>query len=278
MTFLSDPLLPLATLPANSLQVLALAILIVFGIGYGKLRWQNRLLKKHQLADEEKRIKVEQLQKSGQVIKAQKSHDVAFGVRAIQKGIQVDGIWDTTTPLHPNLYGSLSDLSTHLPQNNSVEIPRQVSSGDSGQNSLLYPPNEPNKLVVAKSVGARDCIQIQQRNRTSTYKPRRSSHLQYGSHREVYCDEETLGRFESNQDGEHPPQITVTQQDNKLSTRSYNYLAFYNADIFAASHRYDTLVTYCSTGSCLESPSLEWIIPSASEFERRLLLHSGRLA
>jgi len=86
-------------------QILALAILAVFAVGYLKLLWTNRLVKRQELVDEEKRMRIQELRSSGQIVESRKSHDIPFGVRAIQSGITVDGIWisQSTTPIPSEL-------------------------------------------------------------------------------------------------------------------------------------------------------------------------------
>ncbi|KAI8629260.1 hypothetical protein F5Y19DRAFT_95135 [Xylariaceae sp. FL1651] len=71
--------------------VLAAGIVVVFFIGWIKLWWMQRLLNKHALLDEEKRVRQMELRKSGLPIS--RRADIPFGVRAIQSGVEVEGIW-----------------------------------------------------------------------------------------------------------------------------------------------------------------------------------------
>ncbi|KAI0838958.1 hypothetical protein F5Y06DRAFT_36218 [Hypoxylon sp. FL0890] len=71
--------------------VLAAAMVTVFCIGLIKLWWLSRFLKKHTVLDLEKRARQLEMQKSG--LPAGKRVDIPFGVRAIQSGVEVDGIW-----------------------------------------------------------------------------------------------------------------------------------------------------------------------------------------
>jgi len=116
MTFVSVGTSPLSLeLSCNMLQVLGIAIMTVFAIGYGKLLWRNRLVRTQELVDEEKRMRIQELRKSGQIVESRTSHDIPFGVRAIQSGIQVDGIWisTSTTPMASELkLGYLRDSSS----------------------------------------------------------------------------------------------------------------------------------------------------------------------
>ncbi|KAL2257915.1 hypothetical protein VTK26DRAFT_8979 [Humicola hyalothermophila] len=73
--------------------VLALAIVAVFCAGLVKLWWNNRLMKKQEALDEETRARIEEMRKAGLEIPIKRANQVPFGVRAIQSGIEVDGIW-----------------------------------------------------------------------------------------------------------------------------------------------------------------------------------------
>ncbi|KAK0730640.1 hypothetical protein B0H67DRAFT_44530 [Lasiosphaeris hirsuta] len=70
---------------------LALGIILVFCAGLVKLWWINRLMKKQEILDEEKRARVEEMRRTGLPLK--RNNEIPFGVRAIQNGVEVDGIW-----------------------------------------------------------------------------------------------------------------------------------------------------------------------------------------
>lgn len=72
-------------------QVLACAIALTFLAGLIKLWWINRSVRKHEILDEEKKERLSEMRKSG--LPVGKKADIPFGVRAIQSGIEVDGIW-----------------------------------------------------------------------------------------------------------------------------------------------------------------------------------------
>ncbi|KAL2759136.1 hypothetical protein ACRALDRAFT_1069248 [Sodiomyces alcalophilus JCM 7366] len=74
---------------------LAAAIAVVFFIGYVKLCWTNRYLKRQEALDDEKRIRSSQMRKSG--LSSRRDMEVPFGVRAIESGVTVDGIWICNT-------------------------------------------------------------------------------------------------------------------------------------------------------------------------------------
>ena len=79
-----------------------MAIVIVFNLGLAKLWWTNRTTRKHEIIDEEKRTHLTEMRKTG--ISTRRRDEIPFGVRAIQRGIEVDGIW-ISRPASPSLEG-----------------------------------------------------------------------------------------------------------------------------------------------------------------------------
>ncbi|KAF5019837.1 hypothetical protein F66182_8150 [Fusarium sp. NRRL 66182] len=71
--------------------VLGCCIVLVFAIGLFKLWWSNRAMRRHEIIDEEKRARVSLMSHCG--IDAMRAPEIPFGVRAIQSGIEVEGIW-----------------------------------------------------------------------------------------------------------------------------------------------------------------------------------------
>ncbi|EXF78451.1 hypothetical protein CFIO01_11944 [Colletotrichum fioriniae PJ7] len=72
--------------------VLACAIGVVFIIGFVKLWWSNRYMAKLEIIDAEKRAHASEMESTG-LPPPRKQSEIPFGVRAIQSGIEVDGIW-----------------------------------------------------------------------------------------------------------------------------------------------------------------------------------------
>ncbi|KAL6858380.1 hypothetical protein J3F83DRAFT_355678 [Trichoderma novae-zelandiae] len=71
--------------------VLACCIVLVFAFGMVRLWWTNRKIARLELIDEERRVRLAEMRYCG--INARGITDIPFGVRAIQSGIQVEGIW-----------------------------------------------------------------------------------------------------------------------------------------------------------------------------------------
>lgn len=76
-----------------------MSIMAVFLAGLVKLWWNNRLMKKQTILDEEKRARVEEMRRTGLPLK--RTNEIPFGVRALQRGVEVDGIW-ISRPVSPN--------------------------------------------------------------------------------------------------------------------------------------------------------------------------------
>jgi hypothetical protein len=193
------------------MSIMALAILVVFGIAYGKLSWKNRLLKKQEGEDEERQVEVEESQRSGQMVETRKSQDIPFGVRAIQSGIQVDGIWISkdSTPMPASLKlghmrSSSSDRSGNQnPSPGASPLASPRASVDSSQGAVQSPSSRGRTLrresdsetFLPDTRSMSTEVQDVQEHRPS-YKPRRASHLRYDSYREANYNEYTLDQLE----------------------------------------------------------------------------------
>jgi hypothetical protein len=180
---------------------------IVFCVGWGKLLWMIRRSKKHALLDEEKRTKIEELRRKGHTVTSRHDSGIPFGVRAIESGIQVDGIWvsRSNTPIPESLKSLQNSSRSSTSSVKSNESTKEVSLGEGFSSSdpqieesldtfrqsrlslgrivtgeCLYPP-EPETLLW---------------RRTATYKPRRSSQLRYSSYADNQTNNGTLSQVE----------------------------------------------------------------------------------
>ncbi len=104
-----------------------MSIVAVFCAGLGKLWWSNRLMKKQEVLDEEKRARVEEIRKTGLPMK--RGNQVPFGVRAIQSGVEVDGIW-VSRPASLNALGEKLGSSTTLGRDSDSQNKRRDYSED----------------------------------------------------------------------------------------------------------------------------------------------------
>ena len=200
MTFVGSLLSICPLVRADWSQVLALAILGVFCIGYGKLAWRNRLAKKQEVLEEEKRERIAELRKSGQYIEALRSQEVPFGIRAIQSGIRVDGIWcsnpSTPVPGSPKLghLRSSSDFGPSINNSQSLMNNSQLAGSLSSTRVQLSRSNGSSGMSNERWYGTED--EPQSHQGVNLHKPLRPSHLRYGSHGEANCDGETLDQLE----------------------------------------------------------------------------------
>ncbi|KAG0649741.1 hypothetical protein D0Z07_3928 [Hyphodiscus hymeniophilus] len=185
--------------------VLALAILVVFGIAYGKLVWTNRIVSQQEGKDEERRTAIEDTRQGSRMVVEGISHDIPFGVRAIQSGIQVDGIW-------------ISKDSASIPTRLKLGHLHTSSSDSSGNQGACPRTSQDSSQAAAHSTSSREkttrreyeygTLLADQRDTSAevqdmrgyrpSYKPRRSSHLRYDSDGQISHNEETFSQLEGN--------------------------------------------------------------------------------
>ncbi|KAJ6446083.1 inosine-uridine preferring nucleoside hydrolase [Purpureocillium lavendulum] len=91
--------------------VLACAIVMVFVIGVVKLWWTNRRIRKYEIIEEERRRRLQEMRHCG--IDSRNPNDIPFGVRALESGVEVEGIWisRTNTPDGSRLASSTVTLA-----------------------------------------------------------------------------------------------------------------------------------------------------------------------
>ncbi|KAI9797609.1 MAG: hypothetical protein M1833_005392 [Piccolia ochrophora] len=100
--------------------ILACGIVLTILAGFIKLSWSHWRIRKYTAIDEASKSHLREMRQSRHVIQL-KGEDVPFGVRAIESGIEVDGVW-ISRPNSPAL-------------TSSDDAPRQSSS-----NELARPP------------------------------------------------------------------------------------------------------------------------------------------
>ncbi|EFX04677.1 hypothetical protein CMQ_1605 [Grosmannia clavigera kw1407] len=82
--------------------VLACCIVIVFIIALFKLWQTNRQLRRQERLDEEKKDRLTEMRRIGLTPNKKRGGNIPFGIRAIQSGVEIEGIWisQPTTPSH----------------------------------------------------------------------------------------------------------------------------------------------------------------------------------
>jgi hypothetical protein len=109
-----------------------MCIIIVFFMGLGKLWWNNRLMHRQELLDEEKRSRNTQVRRTG--VSSKKGAEIPFGVRAIQGGVEVDGIWISrpTTSSSENKPTMVASSATTLIGLDATDIRGKCKRVDTG--------------------------------------------------------------------------------------------------------------------------------------------------
>lgn len=118
MTFVSASQIILRVIPSptranDSVQVLGCFIIAVCGMGATRLWRSNRLLRRLELVDEEKRTRLLEMRYCG--MNAGGLQEIPFGVRALQRGIQVEGIWTSQSLPQPTGPGVASTAVVERP-------------------------------------------------------------------------------------------------------------------------------------------------------------------
>ncbi|KAK0104671.1 hypothetical protein ONS95_004945 [Cadophora gregata] len=208
--------------------------------------WRNRLVQRQELVDEEKRTRIQQLRNSGQIVESRKSYDIPFGVRAIQSGIQVDGIWisQTATPSpnqlkvshiysgsSENFPGTESSKEADVSEESNLEALR--SSSREGRSST----RNSNSSGMFPTQDA-----IREAESWAVYKPRTASHLRHGSCG-VY-DEETLGQLEGKASTKQKVQAHRPGGSRNIDVEGESSFAADNERSSDASFRSDTSLSH----------------------------------
>ncbi|KAM0260284.1 hypothetical protein ACHAQJ_002849 [Trichoderma viride] len=123
--------------------VLGCCIVLVFAFGMVRLWWTNRKIAKLELIDEERRVRLAEMRYCG--INARGITDIPFGVRAIQSGIQVEGIWIS----RPNTPSSSRATSSPTLIGDPTD-PRGKGRGK-GKGKARYIPVEVTETAVSSS-------------------------------------------------------------------------------------------------------------------------------
>ncbi|KAF2496111.1 hypothetical protein BU16DRAFT_617604 [Lophium mytilinum] len=137
--------------------VLACAIGVTIFAGFCKLTYANWRLRKYDQADTAKALQTLELleaQNSEEDLKTDEKEDVPFGIRAIESGIQIDGVWISrgNTPI-----GSVassfdeSRATSSRSESAQLEVPQQVY-GSSSRSSSKAPSSAFEQAVSAERI------------------------------------------------------------------------------------------------------------------------------
>lgn len=183
----------------------------------------NRILKKQEVIDEEKRVRIQELRQTGHIVESTKT-DVPFGVRAIQSGIQVDGIWisNTSTPVPSELRFSKNHPVSTTDSSSGADSNKSTTGARHGPFSAKPLNSEPQTSASLSSPysdrePALDSIEASDlTNARQSYQPRKASLLRYNKSNGAY-DEETLGQLEGT-----APQIRLQTRQPRTSHQNYS--------------------------------------------------------
>ncbi|KAI0997662.1 hypothetical protein K3495_g10526 [Podosphaera aphanis] len=242
--------------------ILALAISCVFVLGWIKVVWRFRTNKKREIFDEEKRLRIQHLKKNGLIADSQVKQEIPFGVRAIQSGIQVDGIW-------------ISNPNTPVPSELTLASFPGESSDDSAKNSHKLPGEtvvqakskpKPRVRPIVRQEGMANrrhpeiLQEISEGHATRpSYKPRRSSQLRFSDHGDY--DEETLNQLQGAVSPKNKtyivrPRGSQNTHDDPDSSAADNERNSGTSDDSDATLSHDTTLTAASPGkNTLKLPS-----------------------
>lgn len=181
--------------------------MVVFCLGWAKLWWVSRRTRKQAVKDEEKAAKIQELRLSGVIVKSKWENHIPFGVRALESGLEVDGIWvlSSKTPISESLkqlrnldHSSDSSLESNAegrPLSPEDLSPPRISF--SGPMQIAFRPNRGISKNCRTSETLRPSdLKTSPQDRASAYKPKRSSHLRFSSYGELQVNQDTLSQLE----------------------------------------------------------------------------------
>jgi len=160
------------------------AILLVFLAGLVKLFFKNRLVAKHVVLDEEKRARQQEMQSTG--LPLPRKLDIPFGVRAIQSGIEVDGIWISrpNTPADSDTASKAPSREVDSKGKERAVRPSQTTrqSTQNAARRLDAPRRAPHVVSSSAEYDLEDAepmgLRMPSPGSPATYKPKQSSRSQ----------------------------------------------------------------------------------------------------
>ncbi|KAJ1333480.1 hypothetical protein MN608_03470 [Microdochium nivale] len=160
---------------------LASAIFLTFLAGLVKLFFKNKLLRKHTILDEEKRARQQEMQSTG--LPLPRKLDIPFGVRAIQSGVEVDGIWVSrpNTPADSDAASRAPSIANAEPKGkeraSTARAPTRQPTNKSVESQASPRPSPRVKPVTSQTGELAPPVGVRMPSTGSpaTYKPRQSS-------------------------------------------------------------------------------------------------------
>ncbi|KAF2019030.1 hypothetical protein BU24DRAFT_447621 [Aaosphaeria arxii CBS 175.79] len=136
--------------------VLACGIVITIIVGLIKLQYDNYRVRKYSKPEKGKKPQTPEMLEAQPVVSKTKN-DIPFGIRAIESGIEVDGVWisRSNTPVGSS---RSSITETRLPRslnNSQLELPKPVH-GSSSRDSSRAPSSGYDRAVSAERIPTND--------------------------------------------------------------------------------------------------------------------------
>jgi hypothetical protein len=142
---------------ANPAQVLACGIVLTIFLGLLKLWYDKNKVRKYSKVDKGKQEATPEMLEAQPVtqVNEEPKDEIPFGIRAIQSGIEVDGVWisRTNTPVGSSRASIMSEKLPRSFNNSQLELPQAVAQGSSRTSSRG--PSSFDRAVSAEPLSTR---------------------------------------------------------------------------------------------------------------------------
>ncbi|KAF1941800.1 hypothetical protein EJ02DRAFT_454789 [Clathrospora elynae] len=138
--------------------VLACGIVGTILIGLVKLSYDTYKLRQYSKVDKDKQAQTPEMLEAQPVTQAteEPKDEIPFGIRAIQSGIEVDGVWisRSNTPVGSSRASIISEKVPRSYNNSQLELPQPVAQGSSRNSSRA--PSSFDRAVSAEPIAYTD--------------------------------------------------------------------------------------------------------------------------
>ncbi|KAH7080407.1 hypothetical protein BKA63DRAFT_242979 [Paraphoma chrysanthemicola] len=135
--------------------VLGCGIMLTIFLGLLKLWYDTHKIKKYSKVDKGKRAQTPEMLEAQPVtaVSIETKDEIPFGIRAIQSGIEIDGVWisRTNTPVGSSRNSIMDEKLSRSYNNSQLELPQAVLYGSS-RNSSRAPSSSFDRAVSAERV------------------------------------------------------------------------------------------------------------------------------
>jgi hypothetical protein len=135
--------------------VLACGIVGTIFLGLLKLWYDRNRIRKYSKVDKGKRVQTPEMLEAQPVtaVTQETKDEIPFGIRAIQSGIEIDGVWisRTNTPVGSSRNSIINEKLPRSYNNSQLELPQAVLYGSS-RNSSRAPSSSFDRAVSAERI------------------------------------------------------------------------------------------------------------------------------